>query len=155
MITVEELKMCKHTPDDLIKVIEYRIKANCEYMEEHNYLEDGFCFDYNGISYNLMEVEATPWEDEGKYQYQTITYQLVSFDKSITSWVSKDNIIDKFDLLISINIQRSGSYFSEYFYAYFEPIIFIGKIKHIPEQIIPTHDEVELCELKNKMEDGR
>lgn len=142
MITVEDLKKCKDAPEDLIAVIKVRIDELCSDYYEHNYIEDGFAFEYNNVSYDVVIVEKSNWDDQGKYQYQDITYQLVSFDRSAESFAYKDNIIDKFNLIINLSVTRSGSYFSEYYYSYGKPTIKFAKIKHIPEQIIPAHDKV-------------
>ena len=122
------------------------IEDNCDYAE-HNYLEDGFCFEKDGIAYGLIEVNESDWDDEGKYQYQDITYQLASFDKSVKKWVCEESVIDKFDLYLILPVERSGSYFTDYYYSYSAPIIKIAMIKHVPEQIIPAHDEVVFKEL--------
>ena len=142
MITIEELKKCKDTPENLIEAVKARIDEVCSNYDEHNYMEDGFTFEYNGVSYDVITLEESSWDDEGKYQYQYITYQLISFDKNIKSWACKDSIIDKFNLIINLSVTRSGSYFSDYYYSYDKPTIQFAKIKHIPEQIIPAHDKV-------------
>lgn len=142
MITVEDLKKCKDASEYLIEVIKARIDELCSDYNEHNYIENGFAFEYNDVSYDVIVVEKSNWDDQGKYQYQDITYQLVSFDRSTELFAYKDNIIDKFNLIINLSITRSGSYFSEYYYSYGKPTIQLAKIKHIPEQIIPAHDKV-------------
>ena len=148
MISVEELKQCKCATEDLIKAVNDRIAEICTEGSERKPIEhEGFGFTYNGISYNVVELEDSGWEDEGKYQYSDTTYQLVSFDKEVKAWPCDESIIDRYDLFLNIGITRSGSYYSDYWYAYDSPTVSIAKLKRIPEQIIPAHDEVEMEQL--------
>lgn len=148
MISVEELKQCKSATKDLIKAVNDRISEICTSGAERNPIDQGeFRFTYNGNSYDVIEVEDSSWEDGGKYQYSDTTYQLVSFDKEVKACPCDENIIDRYDLFLNIGVTRSGSYYSDYWYAYDVPTISIAKLKHIPEQIIPAHDEVEWEQL--------
>lgn len=148
MITIEELKQCKNATEDLIEVVRKRIGEVCSDYGEHNYLGDDFGFEYNGVCYDVIEKEKSSWDDEGKYQYQDITYQLVSFDRDIKSYPCEQSIIDKFDLFLVLVVERSGSYFSDYNYTYDKPSIQIVNIEHVSEKIIPAHDEIVFTELK-------
>lgn len=140
MVEVKDVKKYKKATKDLIEAVKNRVKEVCGDYDEDNHLEDDFNFEYNGVSYGLIEVDETDWDDQGKYQYQNVTYQLVSYDANV-GWIR--DIIDEFDLFLVLPVQRSGSYFSDYYYNYNIPYVKIAKIKHVPEQIIPAHDEVE------------
>lgn len=100
------------------------------------FLED-VCGEVNGVMYSVEIVEEGSWDDEGKYQYKSDTGVLRSIDKD---W----NVIDKFDIAVTSDIVRSGSYYSDYYYDYGE--LQVQKIvqKIIPEQIIPEHTIVVL-----------
>lgn len=148
MITVKELKECKNATEDLIETVKEEIEDACSAFDERNYLEDGFEFEKDGVSYSVIEVAEGDWDDQGKYQYQDLTYQLVSFDKSVEPFAYDKNIIDKFDVFLNLSVIRSGSYFSDYYYQYETPEVQIAKIKHIPEQIIPAHDRIEFVDVE-------
>lgn len=51
------------------------------------------------------------------------------------------------NLMISLPIIRTGSYYSYYEYQYEEPSYSKIKIKEIPEQIIPAHETVVESEV--------
>ena len=114
---------------------------------ERNWLEYGFYVEHDGISYSVIEVDESSWDDEGKYQYQNITYQLVSYNPEIESYPCDESIIDKYNLFFDLPVTRSGSYFSDYFYEYNKPVIRRGTIEHIPVKIIPAHEEVKFVEI--------
>ena len=145
MITVEELRECKKASDDLIQAVKDRIKEVWSNYDEHDHFEnEDFSFEFDEVSYDAYMVGWSSWDDQGKYQYRDITYQLVSFDKSIKEYLCNESIGDRFDLFLTMSVSRCGSYFSEYVYEYEKPIIKIATIECIPEKIIPAHDEVKL-----------
>lgn len=147
MITVEELKNCKNASDELIKAVKNRINEVCGNYDEHNHIEDDFGFDEcDGTSYDVYLVEESSWDDQGKYQYQDITYQLVSYDKNVCGYVCDKSIVDRFNLFICLPVTRSGSYFSEYYYEYMKPTIQIAEIEYVPVKVIPAHDEVRFID---------
>ena len=100
-------------------------------------------FSLDNRNFMLEEVDETDWDDQGKYQYQELTMQLIEVD-------SMFNEISKYNLFIDLDIQRNGSYFSEYHYDYLGYNIYSFSVELIPEQIlvIPEHEE-----LKYKRED--
>lgn len=147
MITVEELKECKHASDELVDAVKNSIDNIWKGYSEHNWLEDGFRVEHDGISYSVIEVDESSWDDEGKYQYQDITYQLVSYNREIESYPCDESIIDKYDLFFDLPVTRSGSYFSDYLYEYDRPVISRGIIEHIPVKIIPAHEEVKMVKV--------
>lgn len=91
----------------------------------------------NGANYGIKVFEEGDWIDEGKYQYRTDIGVLCEFD-------DKWNIVKMFDIAITSEITRSGSYFSEYNYEYDDFVV--NKIikKVIPKQIIPERTVVTL-----------
>lgn len=62
------------------------------------------------------------------------------------SYPCNNNIIDKFDLILTVPVTRSGSYFSEYNYYYNKPLLSLVEIEQIPEQVIPAHEEIKFVE---------
>lgn len=149
MLTVEDIKKCKHTTNDLIKEVENRLDDWPSYCEE-DLLENGKVdFEYHNTSYGFLVVDESSWDDEGKYQFQNITYQLVSYNSTEIPYLCEDNILNKFDLILNVSVTRSGSYFSDYNYSYDKPILSIIEIEQIPEQIIPAHEEVKFVDIKN------
>lgn len=147
MITVEELKECKHASDELVNAVKNSMDNIWGDFCEHNWMEDGFGVEHDGISYSVIEVDESSWDDEGKYQYQNITYQLVSYNPAIESYPCDESIIDKYNLFFDLPVTRSGSYFSDYFYEYDKPVISRGTIEDIPEKVIPAHEEVKFVEI--------
>lgn len=137
MMTLEDYRKCKKASKELTEAIKNRVSEICGAYDEENMLEDEFRFDFSGTEYCLTCLGDDDWEDGGKYQYSSTTYQVVSLDK--------DDTVTYYDIVIELPITRSGSYFSYYTYSYAYPIIRRAKIKHIAEVIIPAHDEV-VCE---------
>lgn len=148
MLTVDEVKKCKHVTDDLINAVEDKLRYWPSYCEKDPIENDEVNFEYNKTSYGFFLVGESSWDDEGKYQFQNITYQLVSYDSTDTSYPCDDNVLDKFNLILTVPVTRSGSYFSDYNYFYDKPIISIVEIEHIPEQIIPAHEDVKFTKIK-------
>lgn len=151
MITVEELKACKNATEDIIEVVKARIDELFSKYCEHNHLEDDFGFCHNEVKYDVVGTDESPWDDQGKYQYQDITYQLVSYDPKIALYPTKESIIDKFDLFLTMSVTRSGSYFTDYNYEYDKPSLQIAVLKTVPEQIIPEHFEIEMKFMEGKL----
>lgn len=151
MITVDDVKKCKHVTDNLIDIVKGKLETwPC--CSNENMIEcDEMDFEYDNVSYSYIELDESSWDDEGKYQFQDITYQLVSYDSTNSeySYPCDDNIIDKFDLILTVPVTRSGSYFSDYNYEYDEPSLSIVEIENIPEQVIPAHEEVKIVDIKN------
>lgn len=146
MLTVDEVKKCKHVTDDLIKAVKDKLEDWPDYCEK-DLIENGeMNFEYNKTSYGFFLVDESSWGDEGKYQYQDMTYQLVSYDPTNIGYPCDANVLDKFDLILTMSVTRSGSYFSNYEYFYDKPILSIVEIEHIPEQIIPAHEDIKLVE---------
>ncbi len=93
----------------------------------------------NGINYGVMVLDEGDWTDEGKYQYRTDIGVLCEYDE-------KWNVLKMFDIAVTSQVTRNGSYFSEYNYAYEN--LEVSKIvkKVIPKQVIPERTVVTLEE---------
>lgn len=116
---------------------------------------DDFEYIYDGKIYSFKDVGDDTWDDQGKYQYKYEQGQLIEMNK-------KYKEIQSFNFGVSRTIQRSGSYFSDYYYDK-EPYEYY-KIKEIliPENIIPAHTEnkwdkikIDLDKIINKEEEER
>ena len=147
MITVEELKECKHASDELVQSVKNRIDNIWKDYCVHNWLEDGFGVEHDSISYSVIEVDESSWDDGGKYQYQNVTYQLVSYNPEIKNYPCGASIIGKYDIFFDLPITRSGSYFSDYFYVYSKPVTSRGTIERISEKVIPAHEEIKMVKV--------
>lgn len=148
MFTVEEVKKCKHVTDDLLEIVKNKLETWPSYCENDMIEHGEKDFEKDGMSYSYLYIDESSWDDEGKYQYQSITYQLVAYDpiNSKYSYPCNNNIIDKFDLILTVPVTRSGSYFSEYNYYYNKPLLSLVEIEQIPEQVIPAHEEIKFVE---------
>ncbi len=84
----------------------------------------------NGVNYRVDVLDEGDWVDGGKYQYRTDIGVLCECD-------DKWNVVKMFDIAVTSEVTRSGSYFSEYNYEYDNLVV--NKIikKVIPQQIIP------------------
>lgn len=105
-------------------------------FDNESFLED-IGEEVNGTNYGVKVLVEGDWIDEGKYQYRTDIGVLCKFDE-------KWNIVKMFDIAVTSEITRNGSYFSEYNYDYDNLVV--NKIikKVIPKQIIPERTVVTL-----------
>lgn len=105
-------------------------------FDNESFLED-IGEEVNGVNYGVKVIDEGDWIDEGKYQYRTDIGVLCEFD-------DKWNVVKMFDIAVTSEITRSGSYFSEYNYEYDKLVV--NKIieKVIPKQIIPERTVVTL-----------
>lgn len=105
-------------------------------FDNESFLED-IGEEVNGTNYGVKVIDEGDWIDEGKYQYRTDIGVLCEFD-------DKWNVVKMFDIAVTSEITRSGSYFSEYNYEYDKLVV--NKIikKVIPKQIIPERTVVTL-----------
>ena len=110
-------------------------KIIAEFNKE-SFLED-IGDEINGVNYGVKILEEGDWIDEGKYQYRTDIGVLCEFD-------DKWNIVKMFDIAVTSEITRNGSYFTDYNYDYEN--LKVNKIikKVIPQQIIPERTVVTL-----------
>ena len=107
-------------------------------LDKESFLED-IGEEVNGTNYGVKVLDKGGWIDEGKYQYKTDMGVLCEFD-------DKWNIVKMFDIAITSEIIRSGSYFTDYNYEYED--LEVNKIikKVIPQQIIPERTVVTVEE---------
>lgn len=124
--------------DELIEMsLEYAKKIIAEFNNE-SFLED-IGEVVNGSNYGVKVLDEGDWIDEGKYQYRTDIGVLCEFD-------DKWNVVKMFDIAVTSEITRSGSYFTDYNYDYED--LEVNKIikKVIPQQIIPERTVITLEE---------
>lgn len=124
--------------DELTEMsLEEAKKIVCEFDKE-SFLED-IGEEVNGNNYGIKVLDEGDWIDEGKYQYRTDIGVLCEFD-------GKWNVVKMFDIAVTSEITRSGSYFTDYNYDYDD--LGVNKIinKVIPKQIIPERTVVTLEE---------
>lgn len=105
-----------------------------EKFDKEHFLED-IGEEVNGINYGIRVLEEGNWDDEGKNQYRTDIGVLCEYDND---W----NLVKMFDIAVTSQITRSGSYFSDYYYEY--DSLEVNKIikKVIPKQVIPERTVV-------------
>lgn len=124
--------------DELVEMsLEDAKKIIAEFNNE-SFLEDTG-EEVNGSNYGVKVLDEGDWIDEGKYQYRTDIGVLCEYDE-------KWNVVKMFDIAVTSEITRSGSYFSEYNYEYED--LKVNKLikKVIPQQIIPERIVVTLEE---------
>ena len=111
-------------------------KKIIEEFDNRQFLED-IGEEVNGTNYGVKVLDEGSWDDEGKYQYRTDIGVLCEYDEN---W----NMVKMFDIAVTSQIIRSGSYFSDYNYDYED--LEVNKIikKIIPKQIIPERTVVTL-----------
>lgn len=122
--------------DELIEMSLEDAKKIIEEFDKDCSLED-IGEEVNGVNYRVDVLDEGDWVDGGKYQYRTDIGVLCECD-------DKWNIVKMFDIAVTSEITRSGSYFSEYNYEYDN--LMANKIikKVIPQQIIPERTVVIL-----------
>lgn len=99
----------------------------------------------NGKEYYFKIVDEGNWDDEGKYQYKTDIGLLYMMEHN-----GEDDMATTFDIAVSLDVIRSGSYFSEYYYEFDEPRVSKVIKKIIPKQIIPESEVITLEEMKGE-----
>ena len=107
-------------------------------FDNESFLED-IGEEVNGTNYGVKILKEGDWIDEGKYQYRTDIGVLCEFD-------DKWNVVKMFDIAVTSEITRNGSYFSEYNYEYDNLVINKIVKKVIPKQIIPERTVITLEE---------
>lgn len=105
-------------------------------FDNESFLED-IGEEVNGTNYGVNVLKEGDWIDEGKYQYRTDIGVLCKYDQ-------KWNVVKMFDIAVTSEITRSGSYFTDYNYDYED--LEVNRIikKVIPQQIIPERTVVAL-----------
>jgi len=122
--------------DELTEMSLEDAKKIIEEFDNESFLED-IREEVKGTNYGVKVLDEGDWIDEGKYQYRTDIGVLCEFD-------DKWNIAKMFDIAVTSEITRNGSYFSDYNYDYDDLVV--NKIikKVIPKQIIPERTVVTL-----------
>lgn len=105
-------------------------------FDKESFLED-IGEEVSGTNYGVKVLNEGDWIDEGKYQYRTDIGVLCEFD-------DKWNVVKMFDIAVTSEITRNGSYFTDYNYDYED--LEVNKIikKVIPQQIIPERTVITL-----------
>lgn len=124
--------------DELVEMSLEDAQKIVEEFDNEHLLED-IGEEVNGIHYGVKVLEEGDWDDEGKYQYRTDIGILCEYDND---W----DVTKMFDIAITSQMTRSGSYFSEYYYEYED--LEVNKIikKVIPKQVIPERTVITLAE---------
>lgn len=139
-MNIEEFSKLAIANNDLIKALDIVLSEyNYEY-ESGDIEELKFLFD--SVDYALLEKIPLEWVSDGKYDNGNVTYQLVSYDKTIKSYPCERNIINRYNVLVEQSMYRTGSYYSDYYITYEEPCISIAYKFVVPEVTIPAHSEV-------------
>lgn len=122
--------------DELTKMSLEDAKKIIGEFDKDCYLED-IGEEVNGVNYCVDVFDEGDWVVGGKYQYRTDIGVLCECD-------DKWNVAKMFDIAVTLEITRSGSYFSEYNYEYDDLVV--NKIikKVIPQQIIPERTVITL-----------
>ncbi len=115
--------------DELVEMSLEDAKKIVEDFDNEHFLED-IGEEVNGVNYGIKVLNEGNWDDEGKYQYRTDIGVLCEYDND---W----NIVKMYDIAVTSQITRNGSYFSDYYYEYED--LEVNKIikKVIPKQVIP------------------
>lgn len=74
----------------------------------HSDLDD-FIYENGDRKYIFKNVGDDNWQDEGKYQYRQEDGRLIEVDDNY-------NEIKQFNFGVSRTVQRTGSYYSDYYY---------------------------------------
>lgn len=124
--------------DELGRMFLEDAKKIVKEFNNESFLED-IEEEVNGINYGVKVLDEGNWDDGGKYQHRTDVGVLCEFDEN---W----NVVKMFDIAVTSEITRSGSYFSDYYYEYDK--LKVNKIikKVIPQQIIPERTVVTIEE---------
>ena len=124
--------------DELVEMSLEDAKKIVAEFDNEQFLED-IGEEVNGVNYGVMVLEEGDWDDGGKYQYRSDIGVLYELDND---W----NMTRMFDIAVTSQMTRSGSYFSDYYYEYED--LEVNKIikKVIPKQVIPERTVITLAE---------
>ncbi len=120
--------MCKQISDEIVNQIMKQINEK----DYDNRDAEDFKVVVDNVKYGFKIIEDTGWEDDNKYDYRTITFQLVERDE-------KYKTINEFDAYFEQSSSRTGSYYTDWYYGYDEITRLKRVEKVIPEQVIPEH----------------
>lgn len=107
---------------------------------------DDVVVEVNDNRYGFSAIEDGSWEDDGRGKYYTkeSTYILGLYGENEDKW----RFIEKYNVIVSQGVSKTGSYYTDWNYEYEEPTFSYAKEEVIPEQIIPAHTIIALNELK-------
>lgn len=141
------MKFTKIASDELVETILGEVYNIYDGVDD---ILDGFTILIDNINFAFICISNSGWDDHGKYQYNSIDYQLVSYNNSKRNFPTGDNIVDYYDFIFTQHTSKSGSYFSEYYYGYDKPEPYKLKEFLIPEVIIPEHIEIRCVGLNGR-----
>lgn len=102
-----------NTGEQINQLLEEEMK---EYGYDYPCLDDVDLKLESGEIIYFSEYENDGWDNQGKYQYQEAIYQ--AYISETGNWENAKPI----DMFFSQDIQRSGSYFSDYDYTHEKPV---------------------------------
>lgn len=137
MIDLKFAKNMKETSNELLGKLKEEVKKayNNNNYEYNEYYLDNIKFVFEDKEYILEYYDSNNWKESGKYQVRDEFYFLTT------------SSYETYNIMISLPITRTDSYYSYYEYEYEEPSYSKIKIKEIPEQIIPAHETVVESEV--------
>lgn len=142
-----EMKFTKIASNELVEAILSEVYNI--YDGVGDILED-FTVLIDNINFAFICIQESGWDDQGKYQYSSIDYQLVSYNHSKRSYPTDDNILEYYDFIFTQHISKSGSYFSDFYFEYDKPEPYKLKEVIVPEVIIPEHIEIRCVGLNGR-----
>lgn len=145
MFSIKEVKKFIDADLRILDALKNKL-AEYNFDDEDGNIE-GLKFKLNDLSFALTSVKDEDWISDGKYENSSSYYQLVSYDASKNKYACSKNIINRYTTVVCQEIIRTGSYYSDWSYTYFEPIISIVEIINVPEVVIPEHEDVFLKTL--------
>jgi len=137
---IEEVKGFVKASDQIIKALKNKL-SEYEFDSEDASIEE-LSFEFDGQIFALRGAGSEDWISEGKYENGAENYQLVSFDNSEIKYPCTKNITNYYNIILNQSISRSGSYYTDWYYSYFEPTISVLEIVTVAEVIIPEHEGV-------------
>ena len=142
-----EMKFTKIASDELVEAILGEVYNIYNGVSD---ILDGFTILIDNINFAFVCVLDSGWDDQGKYQYSSTDYQLVSYNHSKRSYPTDDNILEYYDFIFTQHISKSGSYFSDFCFEYYKPEPYKLKEVIVPEVIIPEHTEIRCVGLNGR-----
>lgn len=140
MFSIEEVKKFTNAGSSILDALKNKL-AEYNFDDEGGNIE-GLKFKLNDLSFALTSVKDEDWISDGKYENSSSYYQLISYDASKIKYACSKNIINRYATVVCQEITRTGSYYTDWSYTYFEPIISTVEIAAVPEITIPEHEEL-------------
>jgi len=140
MFKVKEVDMFTKVGSDVIEVFKNHL-SSYDFDSEDSSIEE-LEFEFNGTNYALRSNGKDDWISDGKYESTTENYQLVSYDNSKIKYPCDKNIINYYNLVVSQDVSRTGSYYTDWYYSYYKPDMNVIETATVAEVIIPEHEEV-------------